>query len=1026
MNNSNNSTENNGSGFWKSLKELGNSPEVNEAKANEFMQGVTDDFDISQLSGISRRKFLALLSASAAFAAAGCSNYRDKGEIIPYNKKPEEIVPGNANFYASTCNGCSNACGILVKTREGRPIKVDGNPEHPINQGKICAIGQASVLNLYDPNRLKFPVTNSGGSAVQTTWNQVDDALTAALSEASAGQKQIAIITHSIVSPTGRKVLDDFTAKYPGTKVYSYELFNEEARNSAWQKTYGAGTFPLIKWNEAKVIVTFDADILGGEGHSIENIRMFAANRDGFGKGEFNRLYAVEGAFSMTGANADYRIRLRPDTQYEFLLALIGEINKSVNGHASVSSNYSIQDVIKKNNLNAKEVQLLIDDLLKNRGTAIVYAGRNLPEDFHTAVNVLNELLGNTKLYNMQQSEVNYSALSSKPDWEALVNSMNNGMVHAVIHYDTNPVYHLPKDMGYEAALKKVPVSVSLTEQENETSLRSTYTVPINHALESWGDYNIRSGIFSLQQPVIYPLYASRQKEAVLLVWAAGNKNAWKENLYHDYLMNNWETGIFPSLKSPLEFRTFWFSALENGVVENSGSASEAAGSYKKPVLQVNQSLVASGGIMLQLKHNHNIGDGRYANNGWLQELPHPLSKVVWDNYAAVSPATAKQLKLEGNDVIEINVEGRKQQFPVFIQPGTADNLIVVELGYGRTKAGEVGTGVGSDANVLLSKNAQFSGFIYKNAEVRKTGDTYKLVTTQEQHSLDDSRLKDLHLKRGIIRRGTVAEFKKNPDFLEKPEREQPNIFKEVHYDGVKWGMGIDLNKCIGCNACVVSCDVENNIPVVGKEQVDRGRIMHWFRIDRYYSGTPEDPEVYNQPMLCQHCDTAPCENVCPVAATSHSPDGLNQMAYNRCVGTRYCSNNCPYKVRRFNFFNFRDHFADSYYEQEPVELAYNPEVTVRSRGVMEKCTFCVQRIMQARQKAIEEKRPLKGSDVETACQQACPSRAIVFGDVNDPESPVSKHRKHELGYHVLAEINTRPNVTYLAKLTNTLPEDQA
>lgn len=1025
-NNSKDSDDTKGSKFWKSLKELGNDPEVNEANAAEFMQGVTDDFNIHQLSPVSRRKFLALLSASVAFAAASCTNYKDKGEIVPYNKKPEEITPGNPNFYASTCTGCSNACGIIVKTREGRPIKVDGNPQHPVNQGKICAIGQASVLNLYDPNRLRRPKKISGGSSSDIQWGNLDNEMISALNQAQGSGRQIAIITNKIISPTENKLFGEFRAKYPNTKVYSYEFFNDDTRNSAWLKTYGSGSFPLINWDQAKVVLSLEGDFLGGEGHSIENIRLFAQSRDAFNRKEFNRFYAVEGAVSLTGMNADYRIRLRPDAQFEFVMAILTEVNRSLGRPLKLDGEYFLEDVEKRYGLPVKTVKFLVDDLLNNKGSAIIYAGSKLPEEVHLAVNALNEILGNTKLYNTEQYQFAFSTSPSRSDWEDLVNNMNNGTVAVVIHYDTNPVYHLPQDYGYESALKKVPLSISLTEQENETSALCTYTAPINHALESWGDYNNRTGVYSFQQPVIYPLYQTRQKEAVLLVWMSGNKAAWKENLYHDYLVNNWEKEIYLEMNNPVDFKTFWFTSLENGVVLSPQNVSSPMGNFSAGAVNSAQNKQTGSSFVLLIKNNYNIGDGRYANNGWLQELPHPVSKIVWDNYAAMSPATAEEFKLKDSDMIGISVGNKRVEIPVFVQPGTADKLVVVEAGYGRTKAGDVGSGVGTNVNQLMSKNAAPALFIYNNLQVQKSGGSYSLVSTQQQHAIDDPKFHNVHLERGIIRTGTVEQYKSNPDFLEKEKREQPGVNKPVEYQGVKWAMGIDLNKCIGCNACITACDVENNIPVVGKDQVDRGRIMHWFRVDRYYSGTPEDPVIFNQPMLCQHCDNAPCENVCPVAATQHSPDGLNQMVYNRCVGTRYCSNNCPYKVRRFNFFNFRDHFEDGYYQQEPVELVYNPEVTVRSRGVMEKCTFCVQRIMNARETAIEENRPLLGTDVETACQQACPSRAIVFGDVNNPDSVVSKHRTHELGYHVLVDLNTRPNITYLAKLRNSSPEDKA
>ncbi|MDZ7763424.1 MAG: 4Fe-4S dicluster domain-containing protein [Melioribacteraceae bacterium] len=426
----------------------------------------------------------------------------------------------------------------------------------------------------------------------------------------------------------------------------------------------------------------------------------------------------------------------------------------------------------------------------------------------------------------------------------------------------------------------------------------------------------------------------------------------------------------------------------------------------------------------VHLQNNYFIGDGKYANNGWLQELPHPVTKVAWDNYAAISPAIAKKYSVENNDMIKIEVNGEEIELPVMIQPGTAENMIAVELGYGRKVCGDVGKGVGFYANDLLDYSNEFANYILNDAVISKTGKTYSLVSTQEHHALDDAFTKDFHLLRGIIQGGTLSEYKEDPQFLKHHKHSLLNITAPLEFDGVKWAMSIDLNKCTGCTACITSCNVENNVPVVGKDQVGVGREMQWMRIDRYYSGTPEEPVVSQQPMLCQHCDNAPCENVCPVNATNHSEDGLNQMAYNRCVGTRYCANNCPYKVRRFNFYNFRDHFADAYYENDVAALVNNPEVTVRSRGVMEKCTFCVQKIMDEREDAIREGRNIVGDNVKPACQTACPADAIVFGDVNDQNSKIHTYTNHELGYHVLEELNVRPNVTYIAKLRNTHSEE--
>jgi molybdopterin-containing oxidoreductase family iron-sulfur binding subunit len=1005
--------------YWKSLRALEDKKPDAFPEVHEFMDGVTDDFSPSEMSGISRKQFLALLAASAAFTAAGCSNYRDKGEIVPYTKKPEEVTPGVPNFYASTCTGCSQVCGILIKTREGRPIKVDGNPDHPINRGKICAKGQASILNLYDPFRLHTPqYGNASNKNGDVSWNHADEEIIRSLAETVQNGKEIAIVTRAINSPTTKKLLDEFKTKYPTTKVYSYSLFNNETRRKAWQKCYGSMELPIIEWEKAKVILALESDFLGTDGMTVEQIRRFTDARDIMKSKNFSRFYCMEGSMSLTGANADYRLRLRPDAQLEFILALSKEL-----GSDKVSTILSLKDFAHKYGLSTDILQYLVDDLSKHHGEAIVYAGSVLSEEVHVAVNYLNEFLGNSKLFQKEHSVVDVVPLSSHEEIEKLVGKMKSGQIGITIHFDSNPVYHLPKEFGYEEALKSVPLSISLVEGDNETSQHCTFVLPINHAFESWGDYQIRNGILSLQQPVIAPLYDTRQKEAVLLLWM--NKNEpYKETLYHEYLMSRWEKEVFPMLKLKVDFKTFWYSSLHDGVVE-----------FHEPMKsdrKLNEGALTSiaplpvSGTTVALTESYFLGDGSYANNGWLQELPDPISKIVWDNYAAISPKTAKSLDVENNDVVEIKLPQGMVTLPVFLQPGQADEFISLSLGYGRTYAGPVGSNVGVNANELLSKLSFTGSRVFSGAIIAKTAIKYKLVSTQEHHSLDDEFTKDLHLKRKIIREGTLAEYEKNPNFLHEEKTELLNITKEIVYKGVKWAMAIDLNKCIGCNACVAGCNVENNIPVVGKEQTAKGRAMQWIRIDRYYSGTDSDPSLSHQPMLCQHCDNAPCENVCPVVATTHSPDGLNQMVYNRCVGTKYCSNNCPYKVRRFNFFNWRDSFADGYYEQQPVSLMHNPEVTVRSRGVMEKCTFCIQRIMEARQHATEKGRELKGSDVKTACQEACPATAIVFGDMNDPNSDVSNYRTHTLGYHVLEETNVRPNVTYLAKLRNIEPEKSA
>lgn len=997
--------------YWKSLEELNNSPESIKAKHDEFLEGVVDKFDSSKLSGMSRRKFLAVLSASAAIATTACTDYRDKGEIIPYNKRPEEILPGVANYYASTCTACSLACGILIKTREGRPIKIDGNPDHPVNKGKICAKGQASILSLYDPERLKEP--KFGNQNI--TWEEADSKIITALNNAVQNGKQIAFFTEKLFSPTTKKVIDEFVKKYPTAKVYSYSLISDKNRRDAWFETYGSSDLPSIKWNEAEIILSLDSDFLGVEGNFIENMRLFSEKREVVKKLDLNRLYVAEGRLSATGMMADYRIRVAPNQQLEFIYSIINELSNAnvitVNPTIkSLVSNYSIEKFASKEKINN-----LLKDLSSNKGKSIIYAGDTLSKEVHIAVNYLNELLGASNLYDWKNINTN-SQLSSSNEIEELISNINSKNVEVVIHIDSNPVYTLPTSFGYKEALKNVSTVITLTESENETSVAGNFTLPINHMLESWGDASTRNNIYSTQQPVINPIFNSRQKESIILTWI---NQKYDVNNFKDFLYNNFNEIIYKRLKPLVDLKLFWQTTLHDGVVKLEGSSTPKV--FNVSSLTKLRMPASSNKFTLHLTESFLIGDGRFANNGWLQETPHPVTKVTWDNYAAISPKFAKELNVEMNDLIEISHNGKSVSLPVLVQPGMSDTTINVELGYGRTNAGDVGNEVGFNLIPLIGKDLSL---IIENVSVKKVEGKYKFASTQEHHSLDDTFVKDLHRVRKIIQEGTLKEYRKNPKFLHEQEDELVSITREHEYKGVKWAMAIDLNKCTSCSACITSCNVENNIPVVGKDQVLVGREMQWMRIDRYYSGTSEDPIVSNQPMLCQHCDNAPCENVCPVNATNHSEDGLNQMVYNRCVGTRYCSNNCPYKVRRYNFFNFRDHFEDAYYENNLTSMLNNPEVTVRSRGVMEKCTFCIQRIMEVRSNAIRDGKPLNGNDVKTACQVACPTNAISFGDANDINSEIAKLRKHELSYHVLEELNVKPNVTYIAKLRNTHSED--
>ena len=1042
------------SNYWRSFRELYNDPDFIREKKNEFMPGALDKPDANSLSLFSRRKFLALLSASAAVAASGCSNFRDKGEFISYNKKPESVTVGNPTYFASTCTGCNSACGIIIKTIEGRPIKVDGNPDHPVSKGKICSIAQASVMSLYDPERLKNPIEVADKNSVNgkdIIWGDADDKIISILKNAVSSGKEIAIVSQTINSPSLKTLLtEDFTKAYPTSKVYSYELISDSNKNSAYEKCYGAKTFPVVHLEKANVILALESDFLGTDENKVENSRLYSERRDAFNGSEFNRLYTVEGNTSVTGMNADYRIILRTDAIEEFVMCLLNEFvsKERISGFGSdagVSAklqNYKLEEFISKNNISKEIVEYLIGDLKKNQGSSFVTAGSMLPESTHIAVNLLNEVLGNNKLYDKEVLNVEQIPLSTKSEIETLVSNLQSGKVSAVIHLDSNPVFHLASDYGYADALKNIPNVISITESQNESSAMSNYVLPINSMFESWGDFQNRNNFMSLQQPVISPLYNTRQKEEILLTWIKGNKSEFNIDIYHKYLMDNWKATVLKSSgdenNNDGQFMKEWYAALNDGVVSGetvltvSGAAvltAASTGFKSEAVSNCNFNLKPGNDFVLILNRSTSIGDGRYANNGWLQELPKPISRIVWDNFAAISVQTSKALNLKSDDKINITTQGGKLEVPVFVQPGVAEGVIAIELGYGRSACGIVGKDVGVNANKLISKNATISQWMYNDAKIEKTSDTYELVSTQEHYAFDEPLLKDIQYKREIIQEGTYLQYKEHPHFLhdrhtkyseeETKKLKVGSINEQYVHTGTKWGMVIDLNKCIGCNDCAAACNVENNIPIVGKDQVKANREMHWIRIDRYYSGTPEVPKASFQPMLCQHCDFAPCENVCPVAATTHSADGINGMAYNRCVGTRYCSNNCPYKVRRFNYFNFRDRFRDSVQQEESYSLMANPEVTVRSRGVMEKCTFCIQRIMDERQMAIQENRNVIGTNVKTACQEACNTSAIYFGDQNDKESELYKLNHSTLAYSVLEEIKVKPNVIYLAKLRN-------
>ncbi len=1013
--------------YWRSFEDLYRSENFIENSHHEFGKEVKNEFELSDdKNSLSRRKFLALVGASAALAGAGCADFRDKGKILPYTNKPEEVVLGKPVYYASICTACEENCGVLIKTREGRPIKVDGNPDHPVSKGKICGKGQAEILNLYDPARYSEPLLKKGNDYKKITWKEADEAVKLAL--LSNGDKEIAIVTHTVTSPSAFKLLSELKTKYPQVQFYHYELFDDKNKSAAFEKCYGTTVAPNIQWDKADVIVSFEHDFLGVEGNRVENNRLYSSRRDVNNLNNFNRMYVVEGNLSLTGSNADYRLRIKTEFQIEVVYALLNDfINKRgavspANGNLSgFISNFTYEKVAQNFGLDKSTLKYLADDLWKSKGKAIVSAGRAHDVSMHTAVNLLNEVLGNTSLYNFTNQPLH--SYSSMNDFKDLVSKMRSKRVGIVVHFDSNPVYHLPKDLGYTEALNNVGNVISLATMQNESTTLSNLILPINHGFESWGDAKTRSGFYALQQPVIAPLYRTRQKEAIILSWLSSEQLEDANLSYYEYVIANWKNNIYPTLQSSLGFEKFWTLALHDGVVQTKENSTNNFSFNASALYDLKAAAKKNEKFSLQLVESFVLGDGRFANNGWLQELAHPISKVTWDNYAAISYNSSKSLNVKNDDLVEVTVNNTKLTLPVLVQPGLADGLIAIELGYGRTNSPVVANEVGVNANQFLTSNNSYSHYYFQNAEISKVEGAYKLATTQDHHIFDQENLKDIHLVREIIREGTISQYKKDPEFIAHHKFNAENMYHEYEYKEAKWAMAIDLNKCTGCSECVIACNAENNIPVIGRDQVLKSREMQWLRIDRYYAGSPETAAVSYQPMLCQHCDLAPCEKVCPVVATTHSPDGLNQMVYNRCVGTRYCSNNCPYKVRRYNFFNFRHHFRNGFQQEDSFSLLHNPEVTVRSRGVMEKCTFCIQRIMEERENATREGRKLNGENVTTACQDSCGTNAIKFGDINNPDSEIVKYRNHKLGYFLLEETNVKPNVTYLAKLKNTQEE---
>ncbi len=1040
---------------WMGPEELNPSywsnDEIQTRKAQEFYDKPIETLEkIESLdkTGVTRRDFLTVMGASMAMASFACAR-RPVNKIIPYVVQPQELTPGVPLHYASTCKECARACGLLVKTREGRPVKLEGNEAHPVSEGKLCARGQASVLNLYDPDRLRQPMKGTkGGSKNSANWAEVDSLVAGALKEA----KKVRIVSYPESGESTRRIMKEFMAAFADAKWIEVDPVGMDEVADAQADSYGTRVVPNYAFDKAAVVVSFGADFLGTWGNPVENARRWAQTRKLSGKKDdaLSKLVVFEANMSITGASADERFPIVPGNEVAAALALAHEliVVQKVGKYGSAPEvgallSGSVEEwTSKAGGLDRERIKKLATELRAAKGKSIVVGHGS--GALQAVVNLINSTLENDgKTVDGNGEAVAYT--SSTKSLTALQAELDAGQIDVLIVHRANPVYFLPKGAEFAASMKKAKLVVSVSDRVDETGEHADVVLAENHFLESWGDAHPRASVYSLQQPTIAPLFDTRSFEDVLMGWTRGGVKSGgllgtiasgPKNSFHDYLKENWKQTLFSVHGKGKSFKDFWELSLQKGLIEG-GAVSSRERSFKASSLKVAKDALAGlkslslgkkkmgpkvegTGLALGIYAKVSQADGRSANNAWLQEMPDPISTVTWDNYLNIGPASASELGLESNDVVTVSGDGASFEIPVRVQPGILKGVVTLALGYGRSRAGKVGTQVGKNAFALASFNGD-RGFQFNQGlvSIAKTGMKYQLAAIQEHHRI---------MGRPILNEISLDEYRKDPNASMEAEPavkmakvptlwEAPVDYSKNEY---RWMLGVDLNSCTGCGACVIACQAENNTPVVGRDRVRQSREMHWMRIDRYYSGDESNPSVVFQPMMCQHCENAPCETVCPVVATSHSDDGLNQMTYSRCVGTRYCQNNCPYKTRRFNFF---DHWKDY---KDTMNMVWNPDVTVRSRGIMEKCTFCVQRINDAKSKAKDKKTTIKDGDLRTACQQTCPSEAIVFGNVNDKSSLISKWISNPRTFRSMEILNTRPAVNYLTKVRNAESEHHA
>jgi len=961
-------------------------------------------------SGVSRRGFL----KASGFAIAGsllaaCTRAPVK-KAIPYLIKPEEITPGKAYWYATTCHGCSARCGALAKVRDGRPIKLEGNPRHPVTRGGLCAVGQASVLELYDSQRLQGPLK----AGKDISWSELDEEVTRQLDDLEG----VYLLTGTITSPSTRAWIDQFLRRYNLAGHVEYDPVSYAAIREAHRATHGIGVLPRYLFNKADVIVSFGADFLGTWLSPVEFARDYAERRSPDPEHpEMSYHVQVETRMSLTGSNADRRIGVSPAGMRAVLVNLANALARRA-GRSERFGEHPLP-------IPEEELKKLTDRLWNARGASLVVAEENDPA-VQQVVNAINQVLGNYG-HTLDLERPSYQWQGADQAFAGLLDQMEAGEVRGLITAGVNPAYSLPDAARFIQAVQRLDLTIAFSEYRDETARLAEYICPLPHSLETWDDAEATAGVISVTQPVIPRLGQTRTLRKTLATWTG--------DLTDDrrLLKNYWRERIYPRRLEEQTFQEFWDHAVHDGFVDVRPAASDLA-EFDFSALTPIPFRDSKTGLSLVLHEKIGMRDGRHAYNPWLQEMPDPVTKVTWENYISLSPARAKTLEIEEGDVLRIRTGDSVLELPALIQPGQHDEAVAVALGYGRMGTDRFhdigprwisgrptvreGDTIGANAFPLASRR---NGFLTYRADItiEPTGDHIDLAKTQTHQTLTVPKAMG-GKRRDIIHEATLEEYGEDPEAgnppLEKVLQLWPNDFE---YTGHHWGLAVDLNKCTGCSACLVSCQAENNVPVVGKDEVRRRREMHWLRIDRYYSGDPAAPEVVFQPVMCQQCDHAPCEPVCPVLATVHSEEGINQQIYNRCVGTRYCANNCPYKVRRFNWFKY-DH------GDERQRMVLNPDVTVRSRGVMEKCSFCIQRINEVKNRARAEGRPVQDGEIRLACQQSCPTDAIVFGDLNDPDSRIAQMTKRARHFRLLEEMNFRPTVGYLTKIRNrpATPED--